>query len=72
MFFIPVGYEVWLLWLHIVCLDLQREKWKLAISVVSLGTFEFVLQKCLLSSPPCFRRLLYFGSDKNSGCYGNL
>ena len=48
-------------------LRLAKRKWKLAISVVSLGTFEFVLQKCLFSSPPCFIRLLYFGWDKNSG-----
>ena len=32
--------------------------WKLTISAKSLGIFDFFLQKCLLSSPPCFIRLL--------------
>ena len=33
------------------------KKWKLTISAESLGIFDFVLQKCLLSSPPRFIRL---------------
>ena len=34
-------------------------KWKLTISAESLGIFEFFFsQKCLLSSPQCFIRLL--------------
>ena len=38
---------------------LKMGKWKLTISAKSLGIFEFFfLQKHLLSSPPCFIRLL--------------
>ena len=33
-------------------------KWKLTISAKTLGIFDFFLQKYLLSSPPCFIRLL--------------
>ena len=35
-----------------VSMDLKWEKGKLAISAVSLGIFDFFLQKCLLNSPP--------------------
>ena len=41
-----------------VSIDLLWKKWKLTISVKSLGIFDIFLQKCLLRGPPCFIRSL--------------
>ena len=59
-----------MLWQLIVPIDLLWEKWKLAISAV-IGIFEFFLQKCLLSSPPCVIRLLS-KSLNLIGCQGDI
>ena len=61
MFSVWVGYDFWLLWhlkVAIVAIELIWEKWKLTFVSVSTRIFGKVLQKCLLSSPLCFIRLL--------------
>ena len=59
MFFVPVGLELWLLWQLIVPIDLLWEKEEIDNFFCLIGDiWNFFLQKCLLSEPLRFIRLL--------------